>query len=567
MIAQSLACILLVLGVAFGLARPVADRLGLRPIESLAAGAGLSLVAAWAIAFAVFASGAPLAAYWAIPVLAAVGLAVGRRGAAAILADGAARDLAAGQLLASGWCVAWLSFVRVHSGGAWIGDSFEHWERALYFLRAWPGGVFIGQYILPARPPLANNLVAAFMQMTGTGYANFQVATAALCSLAFLPAGLLAWRFGGRAAVRLCAVAFLVSPLFVQNATYPWTKLEAAFFVLSGIYFFARLRDGGPAAAASGILCAALLGGAVVAHYSAGPYVVVLAAAWVAMGFRRGWDRPFVALTAAAIGAGALVLAPWFAWSIAKFGAAATFTSNTTVDMAAKHPGNPLVTMALNIRDTLVPPQVRGFKGGLFRQQSSWGSLRDNCFLLYQLNPVLALGSAGCLVAAAGAWREARAARAADRLFWGSLILGAFVISFAAYGDRDHYGIGHICLQPLVLLGLAFIASRWERLSLGWRVLLVTGWCADFILGIALQFAVEDYALDRWLTPGRSLVDVYRSYTLASQENLREKIIAHVSFFADNLTIRPALVLILLGAILVLAVARSGRTPDGAGPP
>jgi hypothetical protein len=170
-------------------------------------------------------------------------------------------------------------------------------------------------------------------------------------------------------------------------------------------------------------------------------------------------------------------------------------------------------------------------------------------------------------VAAAGAWREARAARAADRLFWGSLILGAFVISFAAYGDRDHYGIGHICLQPLVLLGLAFIASRWERLSLGWRVLLVTGWCADFILGIALQFAVEDYALDRWLTPGRSLVDVYRSYTLASQENLREKIIAHVSFFADNLTIRPALVLILLGAILVLAVARSGRTPDGAGPP
>lgn len=567
MIAQSLACILLVLGVAFGLARPVADRLGLRPIESLVAGACLSLIAAWAISFAVFASGAPLSAYWAVPLLSACGLAFGRRGAATIIADGAARDLAAGQLLATGWCTGWLSFVRVHSGGAWIGDSFEHWERALYFLRAWPGRLFIDQYILPARPPLANNLVAAFMQMTGADYATFQVATAALCSLAFLPAGLLAWRFGGRTGVRICAVAFLVSPLFVQNTTYPWTKLESAFFVLSGIYFFARLRDGGPASAASGILSAVLLGGAVVSHYSAGPYVVVLAAAWIALGFRRGWDRPFAALTAVAVGAGALVLAPWFAWSIARFGAGATFTSNTTVDMAAKHPGNPLATMALNMRDTLVPPQVRGFKGGLFQQQSPWGALRDQCFLLYQLNPVLALGSAGFLVAAVGAWREFRSALAADRLFWGCLVLGVFVLSFAAYGDRDHYGIGHICLQPLVLLGIAFIASRWERLPRGWRTLLVIGWSADFILGIALQFAVEDYALDRWLTPGRKLVEVYRSYTLASQENLREKIIAHVSFFADNLTIRPALVLLLLGAILVLAISRSSRPPDGAGHP
>src|ERR1019366_8419791 len=147
MIADTLVCLLLVLGVAFGLSRPLVDRLGLAPPEALVAGAALPLVAAWGLDWAVFTTGCPLSAYWAAPVLALAFLAAGRRGLARLLSDPGARDLAAGQLLVTGWCTGFLSFVKNHSGGAWTGDSLEHWERTLYFLRLWGHDrPFIGLY-------------------------------------------------------------------------------------------------------------------------------------------------------------------------------------------------------------------------------------------------------------------------------------------------------------------------------------------------------------------------------------------------------------------------------------
>jgi 4-amino-4-deoxy-L-arabinose transferase-like glycosyltransferase len=565
MIAQTLACLLLILGVAFGLSRPLAGRLGLTPAEDLVAGAALSLIGAWGIAWAVFTTGIPLGAYWLIPIAAAAGLVAGRRSVARLAADPGARDLMAGQLIVTSWCVLFLSFVRNHSGGAWLGDWVEHWQRAHYFLREWPRDrLFFDIYQLPARPPLGNVLTAAFLRMTTADYAHYQLIMAALCSLAYLPVGLLAGRFGGRGAARLAVVILLVNPLFMQNATYPWTKLQAVFFILSGLYFFLRVRDTDGGSRTAGILCALFLGGAVVTHYSAGPYVAVLAAAWIALGLGTRWDRGFARTTLLAAGAGACVLAPWFLWSFAQFGVHGTFLSNSSVSMMQKTPGNPLVTMALNLRDSLVPPQARGFQGTLFRQSSPWGSLRDQLFLVYQLNPLLALGSVGWLAVVAEGWRAARDAARRDRVFWAASLAGFVVLSYAAYGDRDHYGTGHICLQSVVLLGLAFLASRWGRLGRGWRIALALGWAVDFCLGIALQFAVEDFALDRWVTPALSMAEVSRTYGVVSQANLSEKIIAQFAYFADILPTPPALVLALLGAILCMALMRASRTPGGA---
>jgi 4-amino-4-deoxy-L-arabinose transferase-like glycosyltransferase len=564
MIADTLACLALVLGVAFGLSRFFVDRLRLAPGETIVAGAGLSLIAAWAVAWAVFTSGAPLGAYWLLPALAAAGAAAGWRGTSRLAADPLASDLILGQLIVTGWCVAWLSFVRNHSGGAWTGDWVEHWERAGFFLRAWPADrPFYDIYQLPARPPMTNVLTAAFLRMTRADYPHYQIVMTALGSLAYLPTGLLAARFGGRSAARIAAVVLMVNPLFLQNATYPWTKLPAAFFILAGLYFFLRGRDDDGSASRSGVLCALLLGGAVVTHYSAGPYVAVLAAAWIARGFRRGWDPGYARATAAAAAAGALVLAPWFLWSVARYGLHGTFLSNTSVTAFGRWQGNPIVKVVLNLRDTLLPPQLRGFRGALFRQSSPWGALRDQCFLLYQINLPLALGSVGFVVVAREAWRAARAARAADRRFWVFALAGFVVLSIAVYGDREHYGIVHICLQSVVLLGLAFLASRWGRLGPGWKVALVLGGTVDFCLGIALQFAVEDFAIDRWMTPARNLAEVSQSYSLVSQENLREKIIAQFSYFADNLAAPPALVLTLMAAILGMALVRASRAPAG----
>jgi 4-amino-4-deoxy-L-arabinose transferase-like glycosyltransferase len=562
MIVDTLACLLLMLGVALGLSRPVVDRLALSPAEGLVAGAAFSLVGAWGIAWAVFISGAPLAAYWLIPAAAAAAILAGRRGLGRLAADPAARDLLAGQLLVTAWCVGWLSFVRNHSGGAWLGDWLEHWQRAHFFLREWPADKpFFDIYQMPARPPLSNVLTAAFMRMTRTDYAHYQLFMAAFCSLAYLPVGLIAGRFGGRSAARVSAVILMLSPLFLENSTYPWTKLQAAFFILAGLYFFLRVRDGDDARGAAAVACALCLGGAVVTHYSAGPYVVAIAAAWIATGFSRGWGAGFARTTALSAAAGACVLAPWFIWSVAEYGWGATFLSNSTVSMAAKYQGNPAVAMILNLRDSFIPPQVRGFRGALLAQSSPWGFLRDQCFIIYQLNPLLALGCVGWIVVAREAAVAARQAARRDRVFWALAVAGIVLVSFATYGDRDHYGVGHICLQSLVLLGLAFLASRWGRLGRGWRLALVAGWAVDFCLGIALQFAVEDFAFDRWLNPGRSLLQVSQSYNPVSQENLSEKIIAHLAYFADILPTPRALVLLLLGAILCMAILRARWTP------
>jgi 4-amino-4-deoxy-L-arabinose transferase-like glycosyltransferase len=561
MIADTLVCLLLVLGVAFGLSRAFVDRFRLSPPETLVAGVGLSLIAAWAVAWAVFTGGFALQAYAALPLLALASLAVGGRGTAALFRDPATRDLMVGQLLVTGWCVGWLAFVKNHSGGAWTGDSTEHWERALYYLRLWPHDrLFIDIFELPARPPLANVLTAAFLQLTTVDYAHYQVVTTALCSLAYLPVGLLAGRFGGRSAARVAAAVVMVNPLFVQNATYPWTKLPAAFFILAGLYFFLRVRDRERISGGAAIVCALLLGGAVVTHYSAGPYVVVIAVAWLALGWRTRWGGGFARTTALAALAGACVLAPWFAWSVSTFGWHGTFMSNSTVTMGML-PGNPLVKMALNLRDSLLPPQIRGFSGSLFRQSSPWGALRDQFFLVYQLNLLFALGMVGGVVAVREVFRAAKAAASLERRFWGLVIAGVLLLSLAAYGDRDHYGIAHICLQSVVLLGLAFLASRWSTLGRGWRIALVLGWTLDLALGIALQFAVEDYAIDRWLTPERSLAQVSGSYTGVSQLNLSEKIIAHQAYFSDILPTRPVFILALMGALLCMALLRAGRTP------
>jgi hypothetical protein len=264
-------------------------------------------------------------------------------------------------------------------------------------------------------------------------------------------------------------------------------------------------------------------------------------------------------MTAVAVLVGACVLAPWFVWSVTTYGWGVTFLSNSSVTTLGKWQGSHLVKIALNLRDTLIPPQVRGFSGTLFRQTSPWGALRDQCFILYQVNLLVAMGCVGWMAVAREGWRQAREAGARDRMFWALAIAGFILGSIAVYGDREHYGITHICLQSVVLLALAFLASRWDRIGRGWRIALVAGCVVDFVLGIALQFAVEDFAIDNWLSPGRPLAEVAKTYSGVAQANLDEKIIAQMPYFSDTLVTPPALVLALLGAIFCMALLRARR--------
>jgi hypothetical protein len=558
MLLDLLRCLLIFGVVTFGLAWPVAGRLALAPAEKIVAAVALSLLGVFLFGWAVYVFALPAGVWWALPVLGALGLAVRPAALVATWRDSDARALLIAQLLVTGWCVGWMAIIESYSGGGWAGDWFEHWERARFFLERWPlDRKFLVTYPLTARPPLVNVTTGAFLWLTRVDYAHYQLVTALLSSLAFLPAALLARRWARRgAAIGICAVLFMVNPLFVQNATFAWTKLPAAFFTLVALYFFLRAREPGAPPAFAALWAASLAAG-LLAHFSAGPYAVPLALAWLVFGWPRRHDRTWRRATALGALAGALVLATWFGWAFAKFGAHDTLLSNSSATSRDVREGNQLVKIALNLRDTLVPHFLRPVDPAFIDQRSSWGWWRDWFFQCYQINLPLALGSVAWLALLRELWRAGRTAAAGARTFWIWFAATVVVLGVATHGARDHWGLAHICLQGLVLLGLAFLAARWSEIGRPWRLALVAGATVDFALGIALQFAVQSYALDRWLARGRSPDDVLRSYNEPAFMNLAGKIHNQLAFFNDVFAPPSALVLALLAAFLILALVRA----------
>ncbi len=554
--------LLLFFGLTFGLAWPLASRLNLAPAERLVASAAVSLLAVYLGAFVIYLLGLPIGTCWILPALAAAGLLAGRTAGVALWRDPDARALLLGQLLVTGWCVTWLFFIASYSGGGWTSDWFEHWERTRFFLERWPQDFkFLGIYALPARPPLANLVTGAVLAVTSQNFAHYQLVTTLLSSLAFLPAALLARRFAtgaGPVAVAVLAVLLMLNPSFVENATFAWTKLTAVFFILSGLYFFLRARD--PAApAAAGPLCATALAAGILAHYSAGPYVLLLALAWLVPPRTGGTAGTDWRLTARLGVLGGLVLATWFGWSLSVYGAHTTWLSNSSIEVKDVHTGNQFVKIALNLRDTLVPHFLRPLDGALIAQSSRWGYWHDWLFQLYQLNLFFVFGSVAWLGLIRELVRGGSAAAPRTRWFWGWFVGGVIVLGVAVHGARDTWGLAHICLQALVLLGLLYLAARWATLGRGWRCALAVGAVIDFFLGIALHFAVQGYALDAWLTPGRPPEDILRSYSETSLMNAAGKIVNQLRFFRDDFNLPAVLVLALLAGILTLAVVRATR--------
>jgi hypothetical protein len=551
MLLPPFASLTIFLGTVLGLAWPVAAKLPLDPAEKLCASALLSLLGIYLFAFAVYALGLPAAALWALPLLALAGPILGRRGLVATLGNADARSLLAGHALIALWCAGWLFFIASYSGGGWAGDWFEHWERARFFLERWPQDTkFLGSYALPARPPLANLVTGAFLAVTQVSFAHYQLFTALLNTLAFLPAALLVRRFGGgRKAMAVLAVLLMVSPSFVENATFAWTKLIAVAFVLGGLYFFLRARDT-DAPRAAGPLCAAFLAAGILTHYSVAPYALLLAVAWFAFPLRLPRQTAFLALLAA------LMLATWFGWSLATYGPHTTLLSNSSVTSKDAQHGNQLLKIALNLRDTVVPHFFRTFDASLIAQRSPWGWWRDWFFQLYQVNLIFVFGSVAWLALGLELVRRWRASAPAARGFWAFFAGGGILLGVASIGDRDSWGLAHVCLQTIVVLGLAVLAARWTKLARGWRLALVVGATADLLLGIALQFGAQSYALDRWLAPGRDSADTLTSYNEGALLNLGGKIRNHLAFFTDVYPAPPALVLALLAAILMLALVR-----------
>ena len=549
-------CTGLVVLVAFGLAWPIASRLRLDLPEKLLAALVLSVLGVYLFGWVHYLAGWPRLWLWALPALTVVGLAGHAKTLRIAAADPTVRALLLAQLLVSASCLGWLALVKSYSGGGWAGDWFEHWERARFYLERWsPDHAFLGHYALTARPPLTNVVTGVFLGITRVDFAHYQLVSTLLASLAFTPAALLARRFGGRPAIPLLAVLFMVNPLFIQNAAFPWTKLPSACLVLASLYFFLGARDAAQPAQPA-ILGATALAAGLLAHYSAAPYLLVLTPAWFALGWLRRRHPSWWRATGLASLAAILVLATWFAWSLLTYGARGTLLANSTVTEQAPAISAQAAKIALNLRDSIVPFFLRDSDQKFLAQRSPWGWWRDQFFQGYQLNLFLAFGSVAWLALLVLIARAARTAGPTDRLFWAAFIGGTVFLGIAVHGARDTWGLAHICLQPLILLGLAFLAAKWPDLGRGWRLALLAGAVVDLFAGIALHFAVQNFALDRWLTPGRAPADVFTSYNAVALMNLQAKLQSGFVFFGEAIAVPAVLVLALLFALLIIALHR-----------
>ncbi|HWA09845.1 MAG TPA: glycosyltransferase family 39 protein [Opitutaceae bacterium] len=561
-ILQALTCCLLFLGTIFGLGLPVVLSWRLEAAEKLCAAAALGLVTVYLSALAFYWTDAPVLAYFALPAAAGLLGSARWRTAFRLLAERDVRLLLTSYVIATGWALGLLALVRSYSGASWSLDWADHYARALFFSRHWAADhPLFGRDLLTTRPPLANVVTGAFLSLMGTDFPLFQIFTTLASSLAFLPGWLLARHFsrGNARGPAFFALLYMLSPSVMENSTFAWTKLPTVFFVLSGLYFFLPAGAAGSNRRIAAVF--ALLAAGFLAHYSAGPYIVALTAAYF-WGRRSRWRQAafWRETIGCALPAGALLLT-WFSWSVATYGWNRTFLSNSSVtESTARSPAGFLAAKGLNLYHTVVPHPLRPVDYGFIAQASRIGHLRDYFFLLYQVNLVLLFGSVGGVALLWLLWREGRgppsgAAGGSPRSFWIWFVASTALIGIFVCGDGDDWGVAHLCLQSLLGLGLAYLGGCFDRLSRWWRGALAVGLAADFILGIGLQFFLENISHPASELLGDGGASLIRVYGLGTWGNLRAKILHQLVFVGDWPIARPLLVT-LLGCLLLLALSR-----------
>src|SRR5262245_29709717 len=137
------------------------------------------------------------------------------------------------------WVVTLQALIQTYSETYMYAEFVEQYDRSRFFLGGLPTDARFFADLLPSRPPLLNAFAAQIMALTRPRFPQFQLTMALFGALAFLPVVQTARLFSGGPSVPWLVAAFLMcSPIFVRNATYPWTKLQMAFFVLAAVAFY-----------------------------------------------------------------------------------------------------------------------------------------------------------------------------------------------------------------------------------------------------------------------------------------------------------------------------------------
>jgi hypothetical protein len=448
---------------------------------------------------------------------------------------------------------------RNFSGDGWAGDWEEHYQRALLFCGRVPlDAPLTGGWSVTARPPFQNLVAAFFLQNLGAGFTLYQLAATLLSSLVFFGAaslwyavtrGLDATMRGGL--LPLTALLCL-NPSVVQNATYPWTRSLANFFVLQGLaLFWLAVRDRAPGLRRWSYL---LLGLAALTHYSAAPYVIALLLVEIGLLATR---RLSFRAAAADVSLFVIPLLPWLVFAVYHFGLAGALLSNSTVMDTASlgWAGNGGKVLG-NVVSTLVPYPLRGVPP-LYDQADRLDYVRDAAFLIYQVNLPFMVGSVGSLVLlwlwAKNSMLALRARRLGLSIAVSAFVLTVGLLGIASVGEPDQFGVAHVCLQPLAIAGLVYLAAHWSQLSLVPRVALGVGALVDGVFGIALHFWMRHLDLDDIV----GLHAVLRAVSPNFVSNLQRQVDLQYVLVGDLPWHNAGIALLLLVLIVLVRRARA----------
>jgi len=460
------------------------------PLEKIAGAMALSLILLFGLTFGAYWAGLSGSSVYVVTAIAVALTLAALPDAWRLVRSPRVRRTVVPFGLLVAWTLGTQSVIRHYSGGDWCCDWVEHYQRSLFFLERWPkDSVFIGRYLVTARPPFMNVVSAYFLGVAGKEFALYQIVFSLLNLLAFFPCCLFARRFAPRvrSLPTLVAIFLAGNPFFFMNTTFAWTKVLAAFYTILAVWFYlAGWRKRDPIRMSAAFVC---LAAGVMVHFSTGPYAVVLTVLYVATVWP--WQpRRARALALAALPAGAL-MALWLAWSLGEYGVAATFTGNVSVEGAS----------SMSVRDNLVRITLNAFH--TFRPYVFPGSpddsplrlLTDRAFTFYQENFLGAIGSVNAYVVmvllGTAFWSRRVTLARRERWFWMAFLPVTVLAGIAVDAETSPSGLANIGLQPLVYLAVTLVAARFVTLSRRVRVALWCGLVADFILGVALEIYME----------------------------------------------------------------------------
>jgi hypothetical protein len=196
----------------------------------------------------------------------------------------------------------------------------------------------------------------------------------------------------------------------------------------------------------------------------------------------------------------------WFGYAVLAAGPRAAFgTSTTALAFRESSPRESSLRIAKNIIYSFVPhpfhlprqkfeemlgyDRVHTFNGEMrtskaeeTRPTNRLGYLRDYLLSIYGPTFTFALGSVGGLLALWLVFHMAAARhRPPDWRFGWTFAIVTALIGLAAHPSLEEFGVAQICGQPLILLGLGFLASRYLLLPRLLRYAGLAGYALDFV--------------------------------------------------------------------------------------